>query len=60
LRRRRLGGRPSLRLYRVEEGGGLKELGIELWISKVVSGAALQKATSHRTTEPGGAHTKNF
>jgi hypothetical protein len=28
------------RLYRVEEGGGLKELGIELWISKVVSGAA--------------------
>ncbi len=27
------------RLFRVEEGGGLKELGIELWISKVVSGA---------------------
>jgi len=23
------------RLYRLEEGGGLKELGIELWISKV-------------------------
>jgi hypothetical protein len=107
------------RLYRVEEGGGLKELGIELWISKVVSGAAgvcynlqsagyagfrseegaplgvvnsvpaelrlvyveeeapnffrhlhhlynhrhvavrrVAKATSHRTTEPSGAHTK--
>ncbi len=28
------------RLFRVEEGGGLVELGIELWISKVVSGAA--------------------
>jgi len=108
------------RLFRLEEGG-LKELGIELWISKVVSGAAavyhnlqpagragfrseegaplgvvnpipaelrlvyveeeapnffrhlhhlynhrhvavrrVAKATSHRTTEPGRAHTKNF
>ena len=26
------------RLYRLEEGGGLKELGIELWISKVGEG----------------------
>jgi hypothetical protein len=28
------------RLYSVEEGGGLKELGTKLWISKVVPGAA--------------------
>jgi hypothetical protein len=109
------------RLFRPEEGGGLVDLGIELWISKVVSGAAavyhnlqfagyagsrsevgvplcvvnpvpaelrlvyveeeapnffrhlhhlynhrhaavrrVAKATSHRTTEPGEAHTKNF
>jgi hypothetical protein len=29
------------RLYRIEEGGGLKELGVKLWISKVGEGAGI-------------------
>ncbi len=44
------------RLFRVEEDGGLKELGIELWISKVVSGAA---AVFHNLQPAGHAGSRS-